>query len=378
MEGSSRGLEPKAGSKRRSLVERAAGKLNEPAGLQPIAGSTDAATVATPPVGASSAPQFRPTQPDGTSAPTTPPRAAPAWPRAAEASPRPAAAEASPRPAAAEAASRPAAAEASRPAAAEAVTPDRPTSRFISLDFDRLNDAGILTPNTLRSRATEEFRLIKRGVLAKRWQEERPNSNLILVTSAVPSEGKTFVSLNLAMSIAFERDLRVLLIDADLSRPSIPKVLGIEVDRGMVDVLTGNVSDMSEVMLRTNIDGFSFLPSGRQHHLSTELLASQRMASFVEEIAQRYADRIVIFDSPPVLATSEPTALAQHVGQIVFVVRAEETSRTAVKTAMEILGTYSKKTELVLNAAKPQFGAASFGYYHYKGYYYQNQTAETG
>ncbi len=220
--------------------------------------------------------------------------------------------------------------------------------------------------------------MIKRGVLAKRWQEERPNSNLILVTSAVPSEGKTFVSLNLAMSIAFERDLRVLLIDADLSRPSIPKVLGIEVDRGMVDVLTGNVSDMSEVMLRTNIDGFSFLPSGRQHHLSTELLASQRMASFVEEIAQRYADRIVIFDSPPVLATSEPTALAQHVGQIVFVVRAEETSRTAVKTAMEILGTYSKKTELVLNAAKPQFGAASFGYYHYKGYYHQSQTAETG
>ena len=361
MEGSSRGLEPKAGSKRRSLVERAAGKLNEPAGLQPIAGSTDAATVATPPVAAPSAPQFRPTQPDGTSAPTTPPRAAPAWPRAAEASPRPAAAEASP-----------------RPAAAEAGAPDRPTSRFISLDFDRLNDAGILTPNTLRSRTTEEFRLIKRGVLAKRWQEERPNSNLILVTSAVPSEGKTFVSLNLAMSIAFERDVRVLLIDADLSRPSIPKVLGIEVDRGMVDVLTGNVSDMSEVMLRTNIDGFSFLPSGRQHHLSTELLASQRMVSFVEEIAQRYADRIVIFDSPPVLATSEPTALAQHVGQIVFVVRAEETSRTAVKTAMEILGTYSKKTELVLNAAKPQFGAASFGYYHYKGYYYQNPTAETG
>ncbi len=355
MEGSSRGLEPKAGSKRRSLVERAAGKLNEPAGLQPapIAGAVDAATVAAPP--------------------PSPPRLSPAWPAAdavKDAPPRSAAPEAMPRPAAPEAMPR--------PAAPEATPAPRPTSRVISLDFDRLNEAGILTPNTLRSRTTEEFRLIKRGVLAKRFQEDRPNSNLILVTSAVPSEGKTFVSLNLAMSIAFERDLRVLLIDADLSRPSIPRVLGIEVDRGMVDVLTGKAADMSDVLLRTNIDGFSFLPSGRQHHLSTELLASQRMASFVEEIAKRYADRIVIFDSPPVLATSEPSALAQHVGQIVFVVRAEQTSRTAVKTAMDILGTCSKKTELVLNAAKPQFGAASFGYYNYKGYYDQNTPTDAG
>ncbi len=245
----------------------------------------------------------------------------------------------------------------------------RAKSRHATIDFERLASKGVITPDSLRTKTTEEFRLLKRTVLSKRWQSDMPNANLIMVTSALPSEGKTFVSINLAISIACERDLRVLLIDADLSRPSIPGILGLDVDRGLVDVLTDDSVDFSDVLLKTDIDGLTILPSGRQHHLSTELLASQSMAAFAENVAQRYADRIVIFDTPPVLATSEPSALAQHVGQIMFVVRAEHTSGAAVRAAMEIIGD-NPNIGFVLNQSKPRFGSATFGYYYYKGYYY--------
>jgi exopolysaccharide/PEP-CTERM locus tyrosine autokinase len=241
-------------------------------------------------------------------------------------------------------------------------------SREVQVDFSRLAAAGFITPDGPRTKITEEFRLIKRTVLARRSQSTLPNANLILVTSSAPQDGKTFVSLNLALSLASERDLRVLLIDADLPKPSIPSTLGIEAERGLIDVLTDDGVDMADVLLRTNIDGLTVLPGGRQHALSTEILASQRMARFVDEVARRYGDRIVIFDSPPVLATSEPSVLAQHVGQVVFVVRSETTDVTAVRAALDILG--NAPVGFVFNASRRQFGTAQFGYYRNKGYYY--------
>ncbi len=268
-----------------------------------------------------------------------------------------------------------------RPSAADVAAPrreqrrpvDQPKaparrSRQADLDFARLAELGILTPDGLRTTTTEEFRLIKRTVLTKRWEEDTKNSNLIMVTSAAPGEGKTFVSINLAMSIASERDYRVLLVDADLSRPNVPQTLGIEVDRGLIDVLTDDSLDLADVLIRTNVEGLTVLPAGRHHRLSTELLASQGMARFVGEVARRYPDRIIIFDSPPVLATSEASALAQHVGQVVFVVKAERTSRAAVRSALDLLGDHPS-IGLVLNGARPQLGSAQFGYYHAKGYY---------
>lgn len=240
-------------------------------------------------------------------------------------------------------------------------------SREVQVDFSKLAAAGFITPDGPRTKVTEEFRLIKRTVLARRAQSDLPNANLILVTSSAPQDGKTFVSLNLALSLASERDLRVLLIDADLPKPSIPSILGIEAERGLVDILTDDV-DMADVLLRTNIDGLTVLPAGRQHALSTEILASQRMARFVDEVARRYGDRIIIFDSPPVLATSEPSVLAQHVGQIVFVVRSESTDISAVRAALDIIG--DAPVGFVFNASRRQFGTAQFGYYRNKGYYY--------
>jgi receptor protein-tyrosine kinase len=243
----------------------------------------------------------------------------------------------------------------------------RSTSRQVMIDFDRLRVEGILTPDRGRSLTTEQFRIIKNSVLRNRWQENTNLHNLIMVTSAVPGEGKTFTAINLAMSIASERDLTVLLIDGDLSRPSIVKRLGIKADKGLLDLLEDPTLDVGDVILRTNVESLSVIPAGKPNQMSTELLASTRMKRLVEEISKRYPDRIIVFDAPPVLATTESSILARHADQIVFVVEAEGTRRSAVKSALDLISS-CPNIGLVLNKARPQFGATQFGSY-YGGYY---------
>lgn len=256
----------------------------------------------------------------------------------------------------------------------------RPPERaVVPLDFQRLQADGFITPNNTDARISEEFRLIKRSIL-RRYSEASglnaniasnaavassantiPNANIIMVTSAINGEGKTFTAINLAMSIAFERDFRVLLVDADLRKADLLNRLGIKPGPGLVDVLLDDSLDLADVLLRTDLDGLTVLPSGRSHSLSTELLASKAMADLIDEIAKRYADRIVVFDTPPVLLTSEAAALTQHVGQTVFVVRAESTSRETVKDALEVLRP-ARNLALLLNAVYPQLGQSQPGY----------------
>ncbi len=249
-------------------------------------------------------------------------------------------------------------------------------SREVLIDFNRLRHEGILTPDRGRSLTTEEFRIIKNTVLRNRWQENSNLHNLIMVTSAVPGEGKTFTAINLAMSISTEKDLTVLLIDGDLSRPSIVKRLGINADKGLLDLLEDPSLDVGDVILRTNVESLSVIPAGKPNHMSTELLASTRMKRLVEEISKRYPDRIIVFDAPPVLATTESSILARHADQIIFVVEAEGTRRSAVKSALDLIST-CPNIGLVLNKARPQFGATQFGSY-YGGYYaYGDNTDNT-
>lgn len=250
-------------------------------------------------------------------------------------------------------------------------------SRQVSIDLEKLRSAGGFTPNGIFTRITEEFRMIKRSVLlnmAKRRDEGSINSNLVMVTSSRVGEGKTFVAINLAMSLAAERDKSILLIDADLSNPSILQRLGISAERGLIDVLEDASIDLAEVLLRTNVESLTVLPAGHPHPLSTELLASVRMEQFISEIAQRYSDRIIVLDAPPVLATSEPATLAMHVGQIVFVVEAAKTSQMAVKESLSLIS-ICPDIGFVLNKAPFQFGMTRFGSY-YKSYsksYYRSK-----
>ncbi len=245
----------------------------------------------------------------------------------------------------------------------------RETRRQVTIDPDRLREMGFTMPGD-ESSVAEEFRLIKRPLVNAALNPDPDpsitNRNIIMVTSARPGEGKTFVAINLALSITSEHDVHVLLIDGDVAKPTIPLVLGFDADKGLIDVVSDDSIDLSDVMIRTNIDNLTILPSGSIRPGSSELLASARMVRFVDDIAKRYPDRVIIFDSPPVLARSEPLVLAKHVGQVVFVVEAERTSRTAIDEALGLIGR-ERIGGIILNkapsvAVQDRFGE-HYGYY---------------
>lgn len=246
----------------------------------------------------------------------------------------------------------------------------RRTRKRVKLDMEGLRATGLVTSYTDRSQIAEEFRLVKRPLLLKAFAappDNIENGNLIMVTSAKPGEGKTFCAVSLAMSIALERDLTVLLIDADVAKPDVPNVLGIETHKGLVDLIADDDLDLSDVLVRTDLDNLTLLPAGRQHHLATELLASEKMDKFVEDIARRYADRVIIFDSPPVLMSSVPSVLALHVGQILFVVEAERTVQPTIDSALGLISS-CKNISLLLNKAPPGGNSDRFGSYYGYGY----------
>jgi exopolysaccharide/PEP-CTERM locus tyrosine autokinase len=235
------------------------------------------------------------------------------------------------------------------PAQAEPV----PLSRRVDLNLDVLASAGIVTPNAPRTRLADQYRVIKRPLIANatgRGAATVKQGNLIMVTSAVAGEGKSFTAINLAMSIVAELDHTVMLVDADVARPSIPRVLGLPPSAGLLDIIEGK-ADMASVLLRTNVDKLTILPSGTPHPRATELLASETMAALLEDMATRYPDRIIIFDSPPLLLTTESRVLASHMGQILVVVRAESTLQATLQSALATIEACPVKM-MVLNQAR--------------------------
>jgi exopolysaccharide/PEP-CTERM locus tyrosine autokinase len=241
-------------------------------------------------------------------------------------------------------------------------------SRRIDIDLVRLRAAGFITPDTPGSLTAEEFRVLKRPLLANVMGPAAPirNANLIMVTSALPGEGKSFTAVNLAMSIAMELDRTVLLVDADVARPSLPRVLGLPEQKGLMDVLQDKSLKLSDVLLRSNIDKLTILTAGTQDAHATELLASEVMGRLLNEMARRYPDRVIIFDSPPLLMTTEARVLATRLGQIVFVVRAEQTPQSAVKEALATIETCPVKL-MVLNQTR-NVEHVAYGYEYGYGY----------
>ena len=263
----------------------------------------------------------------------------------------------------------PAAAAAAQPAARSGTErPAQKTStRRVELDLDRMRDLGMVTAAGGRTRLLEDFRVIKRPLLQRAFAERKPGdkpANLIMVTSSLPGEGKTYCAINLAMSIAMELDHTVLLVDADVARTSVLRALGLPAHRGLMDILLDDKLDMADVMLRTNVDTLSILPAGTSNPRATELLASSTMSSLVTEIANRYPDRVVIFDSPPLLLTSESRVLASHMGQIVMVVEAQTTTQHAVKEALHQLEGYPN-VNLIYNKTREFPGIEETYDYHY-------------
>jgi receptor protein-tyrosine kinase len=241
------------------------------------------------------------------------------------------------------------------------------TSNFVELDLARLKAAGMLTPDNSRSVIAEEYRAIKRPLLKNAFNSaltDVRHPNLIMVTSALPGEGKSFTSVNLAISIAMELDHTVLLVEGDVAKPAMARYLGLPEDvKGLVDFLSDEQMSLDEVLLRTNVPKLTLLRSGRPHQQATELLASQHMSRLIEELAQRYSDRVVIFDAPPMLVSSEAAVLASLVGQIVMVVEYGKTPQSVVKDALKLIG-HDKIVGIVLNKSQ---GGSSQGYGY--GYY---------
>lgn len=236
-------------------------------------------------------------------------------------------------------------------------------SRLVEIDLARLAAAGFVTPDAPRSRIADEFRILKRPLIANaagKGVAAAQNGNLIMVTSALPGEGKTFCSINLAISIALELDRSVLLVDADVAKPSLPALLGLPRGEGLLDILRDNSPDIGRVLLRTNIEKLSVLTSGKPQARATELVASDAMARLLAEMAGRYSDRIIIFDSPPLLVATEASVLATYMGQIVLIVQAERTSHKEVRHALSAIETCPVKL-LVLNQVKTAVQSA-YGY----------------
>ena len=236
---------------------------------------------------------------------------------------------------------------------------------------DRLRAADMLVPGSrLAPSFSDEYRRIKRPLLANAFGKTASlvdRGNLIMVTSSLPGEGKTYTAVNLALSIVQERDHTVLLVDCDVTRQGASQLFGIADRIGLVDVIENDAIAIGDALLRTDIAELSVLGAGRQHEYVTELLASQRMTALVDEMASRYDDRVIIFDAPPLLPTPQTQVLAALPGQIVFVIEAGKTPQAVVEQAVELIPD-DKATGVVMNKSEGLSGHSGY-YYGYYGSY---------
>jgi receptor protein-tyrosine kinase len=247
---------------------------------------------------------------------------------------------------------------------------------YAEIDLARLSAGGFVTPHAPRSRLAEEFRVIKRPLVNNiNGKSSAPvrNANRIMVTSAVPGEGKSFVSLNLAMSLAMELDTEVLLVDADASRPALIDRLGLAASKGLLDLLVEPDLSLNSVLLKTNVANLTVLPAGNPQSHATELLASEGMSRLVERLATDDPRRIVLFDTPPLLVATESRVLAAHMGQVILVIAAEDTPQGTVSEALSTIENCPVVFS-VLNRVSPSERSGYYGYGAY-GTYGSNGTA---
>ncbi|WP_438731147.1 AAA family ATPase [Parasphingorhabdus sp. DH2-15] len=244
----------------------------------------------------------------------------------------------------------------------------RPTSQPVQeIDRDALRDANFIVPDGPVTGLSEEFRIVKRQLLSHVSSSRKGDfdslANRILICSAQSGEGKTFCAINLALSIAAEQDYNVLLIDADIAKPGASSIFGLRRQAGLMDALSNDQYDMADLIVPTDIPGFSILPAGNRTNLDTEFLASARTGEVLDQLADEDPRRIMIFDSPPALAASPASELASHVGQALMIVRADKTSETALRDALSLVARCDK-IQLMLNGVKFSATGRSFGSYY--------------
>jgi protein-tyrosine kinase len=242
-------------------------------------------------------------------------------------------------------------------------------ARIVRVDRDALRRAGLLPPEAQEHELGDQYRAIKRPLIELAFgPEAEPDgrARLIVLASALPEDGKTFTCVNLSLSLSLEKDYSVLLVDADVAKPHISRLFGIDQEPGLLDVLSDPQRSIESVILPTDVPRLSLLPAGRRSATDAELLGSDRMGEVVRQMVERDQRRIVLFDSSPILLTSEARALTTHVGHVVVVVAAGQTPQQALRDAVEMIGT-GHRVSLVLNQAELS-GATGYYYGHKYGY----------
>ncbi len=245
--------------------------------------------------------------------------------------------------------------------------PPSKTSNKVYIEKLLRNNNMLVQGSTLGPVYADNYGRIKRPLLSNAFGKSAAlveKGNFILLTSSIPGEGKTYTAINLALSLANERDHTVLLIDCDVIRHGTSSALDITDKPGLTDILENKDLSVGDVILGTDIPELCLISSGGQHVFATELLASQRMVEIMTEISKRYDDRIIIFDGPPLLATPQTQVLCTLVGQVVFVIEAGKTPRTVVEEALGMIPE-GQAAGLVMNKYEGIPGRNSY----YYGYY---------
>lgn len=254
---------------------------------------------------------------------------------------------------------------------AEDVAPVRPVAprepvQQLCVDRSALSAAGYLDPNAPPTATSEEFRIVKRRILNHALAKDATaRDRLVLINSPHAGDGKTWVALNLALSLAAEKDLDVLLVDGDFGKPGVCATLGISPVPGLMDALIDPSIDVADLIVATDLPSLSVLPAGRSVHNDTELLASERTSAVLNGLVAAHPRRIVLIDSPPALAASAASELARHAGEVLMVVRADRTSEAALRDAVQLLSA-CPRIEAILNGVKFSSSGRRFGAYYGK------------
>lgn len=245
--------------------------------------------------------------------------------------------------------------------------PHSSATRVVQINRERLAAYNFIVPDGPVSGLSEEFRIVKRQLLLAarggKGVDAVPHGERILVCSANPNEGKTYCAINLALSMASEKDNRVLLVDADFAKPSVLSTLGIESGPGFMDALADDRVEAESFIIETDIEGLSILPAGSRTNQDTEYLAAARTAQIIDDLTRNDPSRIIIFDSPPALAASPASVLALHVGQVLMIVHADVTTDSALRDALSLLSGCDH-VQLLLNRAKFSPTGRKFGNYY--------------
>lgn len=253
--------------------------------------------------------------------------------------------------------------------------PPRP-SKIVHVDRDALRRSGLMPPESDERELSHQYRTVKRPLIRAALEPApagAPPRRLIMLASALPGEGKTFTSINLALSLSLETDHTVLLVDADCPKPHVSRVFGVDQEPGLLDALADTSrpveAALASAIVGTDIPRLSLLPAGRRTELASELLASGRMKELMRRLPSVFPNAIVLFDSSPILLTSEARILAHHVGQVVLVVAAGQTPQQALKDALGHLEGV-EKVSLILNQAVL---SGPLAYYYGYGYGHEEQ-----